>query len=112
MKGFNGGGMPQQMQELLKKAQKMQKSIEEATQESEAQIFEGSAGGGGVTAKVNGRFEVQAVSINPDLLQVSEKELLEQMILVAVNDAVKKARETLQSKLSKVTGGVPIPGLV
>jgi len=107
-KGFNGlpGG---NMQALLKQAQKMQKDMQQAQQEAEAFEAEGSAGGA-VRVVMNGKYEVVTVKITPEACDPSDVEVLEDMVRVAVNDAVQKVRKNSDEKLSRVTGGMGIPG--
>jgi len=109
-KGFNGfpGG---NMQALLQQAQKMQKNIEKAQAEVGDIEAEGSAGGGAVKFKVNGKFEVLSVEINPEVLNPSDVEMLQDVVRAAANDAISKVRESVQSKMSQATGGFNMPGL-
>lgn len=109
-KGFNGfpGG---NMQALLKQAQKMQKDMQEAQVEAEAFEADGSAGGGAVKVVVNGKHEVLSVKIAPEACDPSDVEVLEDMVRVAMNDAVQKVRKNTDEKLSRVTGGMNMPGM-
>jgi DNA-binding YbaB/EbfC family protein len=109
-KGFNGmpGG---NMQALLKQAQKMQKDMQKAQVEAEAFEAEGSAGGSAVRVVVNGKYEVLKVKISPDACDPSDVEVLEDMVRVAMNDAVQKVRKNTDEKLSRVTGGMGMPGM-
>jgi hypothetical protein len=100
-----GGGM--NMNALMKQAQQMQRKMEAAQQEAEAQEFEASAGGGAITVKVSGKRQLLDVSIDPDLLDPEEVEMLQDLILVAVNDALTKAEESVAAAMGKVTGGMP-----
>jgi DNA-binding YbaB/EbfC family protein len=94
--------------ELMRNAGKLRESFEQAF-ESLGQIeVEGSAGGGAVTVKVNGRLEVVAVRIEPSLAADHDRELLEELIVAAVNAAMAKAREGAANSLASVTGGLPI----
>lgn len=108
-KGFNG--LPGGMQGLLQQAQKMQKDMQKAQEEAEVFEAEGSAGGGAVKFKMNGRNEVLAVEIKPEAVDPSDVEMLQDLIKAAANDALAKVRENTQSKMSKVAGGMNIPGL-
>ncbi|MFN4896684.1 MAG: YbaB/EbfC family nucleoid-associated protein [Pseudomonadota bacterium] len=109
-KGFNGfpGG---NMQALLKQAQKMQKDMQQAQVEAEAFQAEGSAGGSAVRVVLNGRYEVASVKIDPEACTPADVEVLEDMVRVAVNDAVQKVRKNTEDKLSSVTGGMGMPGM-
>ncbi len=104
-KQMPGGGM--NMNALMKQAQQMQKKMEVAQQEAETKEFEASAGGGAITIRVNGKKELLDVKIDPDLLDPEEVEMIQDLILVAVNDALNKAGEAVAAEMGKVTGGMP-----
>ena len=106
--GIPGGG---NMQALLQQAQKMQKDMQKAQAEAEAFEAEGSVGGGAVKIKINGKYEVFAVEVKPEAVDPSDIELFQDMVKSAVNDALTKIRENTESKLSRVTGGVTLPGM-
>lgn len=106
--GIPGGG---NMQALLQQAQKMQKDMQKAQAEAEAFEAEGSVGGGAVKIKINGKYEVLAVEVRPEAVDPSDIELFQDMVKSAVNDALTKIRENTESKLSRVTGGVTLPGM-
>lgn len=108
---FNGmGGMPN-MNSMIKQAQKMQAEMEKMQAELEEKSFEGTAGGGAVSATVSGKKELVGLQIQPDACDPDDVEMLQDLIIVAVNDAMKKADEASASDLSKITGGMNIPGL-
>jgi len=96
---------------LLKQAQKMQTEIARIQEELAERVVEGSAGGGMVKAVVNGKQEVLAVKIEKEVIDPEDKELLEDLIAAAVNQALKNAAELAKQEMSKVTGGLNIPGL-
>ena len=106
-----GGGMPkgmsgqqaQQMQQL----QAMQQRMEEVQAEVEERELETTAGGGAVTVKVNGKKELVSVTIDPDAMD--DAEMLQDLILVAVNEALRQMEEISQSEMEKVTGGLNLP---
>jgi hypothetical protein len=106
-KGFPGGNM----QGLLQQAQKMQKDMARAQEEAEGFEAEGSAGGGAVKVRVNGRYECLAVEVKPEAADPSDTEMLQDAIRIAVNDALAKIKSNTQEKISSVTGGLSIPGL-
>jgi DNA-binding YbaB/EbfC family protein len=85
--------------------------MEKATESLGQVHVEGTAGGGVVTAKVNGRLEVVAVRIDPKLLADGDTELLEDLVTAAVNQGLTKAREAAAKSISALAGGLPIPGL-
>ena len=96
---------------LLKQAQKMQQEMGRVKEGLKQRVVEGSAGGGMVTVHVNGNVEVLAIKINPEVIDPNEQEMLEDLILAAVKQAVEKAQELGQSELGKLTGGLSLPGL-
>ena len=106
--GFPGGG---NMQALLQQAQKMQRDMQVAQTQAEAFEAEGSVGGGAVKIKVNGKYEVLAVEIKPEAVDPSGVDILQDMIKAAANEAISKIRSNTDTTLSKVTGGMSVPGL-
>jgi len=100
------------MGDLLKQAQEMQSRMAKIQEELANKTVQGSAGGGMVQATVNGQFNLTAVKIEPSVVNPNEKEMLEDLILAAVNDGMRKARELASSEMSKLTGGLKIPGLM
>ena len=110
-KGFGGGMMPGNMNQILKQAQKMQDNMQKMQQELEAKEFEVSVGGGAVTVKVNGKKEVLDVTMKPEVVDPDDIEMLQDLVISAVNEALRKVDEMQQSQMSKVTGGMNIPGL-
>jgi len=105
-KGIGGMG------NLLKQAQEMQAKIAKIQEELGQKTVEGSAGGGMVQVTVNGQLNLCSVKIDPTVVNVTEKEMLEDLVLAAVNDAMRKAREMASAEMSKVTGGFKLPGLM
>ncbi|MDX2037625.1 MAG: YbaB/EbfC family nucleoid-associated protein [Isosphaeraceae bacterium] len=97
--------------ELMRNAGKIRENVEKATEALGQVIVEGTAGGGAVTAKANGRLELLSVRIDPKALASGDHELLEDLVTAAVNQALGKAREAAAQSLSSLTGGLPIPGL-
>jgi DNA-binding YbaB/EbfC family protein len=104
---FNQLGM---LADLMRNAGKLRESFEKAFESLGQLEVEGSAGGGAVTVKANGRLEVVAVRIDPKLVADADNELLEELVTAAVNAAMLKAREGAAKSLSSMTGGLP-PGL-
>jgi hypothetical protein len=100
------------MGDLLKQAQEMQGRIAKIQEELGQKTVEGSAGGGMVQVTVNGQFNLTTVKIEPSVINPAEKEMLEDLIAAAVNDAMRKAREMVSTEMSKITGGFKIPGLM
>ena len=108
--------MPQpNMQQLLKQAQKMQQEMMSAQESLKDEVVEASAGGGMVTVKVTGDLEVKAITIDPQAVDPEDVELLQDMVLAAVNEALRSAQELASSKLGGIAGGglggLGLPGL-
>ena len=104
--GFPGGGVPGSMNNLMKQAQKMQKQMAEQAKEFETKEFEASAGGGAVSVTVSGKRELTKVSIDPDAVDPEDVEMLQDMIMAAVNEALRKVEEANQAMMGKFTGGL------
>lgn len=106
--GFKGmgnmGGMMKQVQQMQKKMAKMQKELE-------AKEVEATAGGGAVTVKVTGKKEVVEINIDKDVVDPDDVEMLQDLVLAATNEALRKAEEMVNGEMEKVTGGMNIPGL-
>jgi len=111
MKGFPGmrGGFPGNLNKLMKQAKKMQQQMEEERATLEAKDYEGSAGGGVVTCTVNGRFELKSVAIKPEAVDPDDVEMLQDLVVAAVNDAMRKARDEQDSMMQGLTGGLDLP---
>ena len=103
-KAFDLGG-------LLQQAKQLQDRLTSVQDEIASRTVEGRAGGGMVIATVNGRLEVQRVSIDASLLEAPDREMLQDLIVAALNDALRAARALVAEEMQKVTGGLPIPGL-
>ena len=100
------GGMPGNMSNLLKQAQKMQRQMEETTKEVEGKEYSASSGGGAVTVTVSGKKEVTAVKISPEAVDPEDVEMLEDMIMAAVNEAFRQMEDASSQAMSKLTGGM------
>lgn len=109
--GFPGGFGGGNMNNLMKQAQAMQKKMQDMQKEIEVAEFEASAGGGAVTVKVTGKKEIVGINIKPEVVDPDDVEMLEDLVLSAVNEALRKAEEETESKMGKLTGGMNIPGL-
>ncbi len=99
------------MDQLFKQVQKMQAEMEKIQADLENQSIEGSAGGGMVRAVVNGKRDLLEVKIDPEVVKADETEMLEELICAAVNQAQQKATELQADSMSKLTGGMPMPGM-
>ena len=108
-KGF--GGVPGNMQALMKQAQKMQQDLLKAQQEAELFSCEGSAGGGAIKVTANGKQELTSVLISKEVVNSDDVEMLQDLVKDAVNDALAKVKDHTKNTLGSVTGGLNIPGL-
>ena len=97
--------------QMMKQAQQMQAKLGSLQKELETREIEASSGGGMVKVKVNGKQELLSLTINPECVNPEDVEMLEEMVLTAVNQAVKESNDMVSNAMSKVTGGLNIPGL-
>lgn len=104
--GYPGGMMPGNMNNLMKQAQKMQRQMEETTKELESKEFTASAGGGAVEVTVSGKKEVLSVKLSEEVVDPDDIEMLQDLIVAATNEALRKMEEESQSQMSKITGGL------
>ena len=111
MAKFNGG-MPggMNMNNLMKQAQKMQKQMEEVQKQTEAKTLEVTAGGGAIKVVMSGNKQVQEITISPDVIDPDDVEMLQDLVLTAVNEAIRQVEEMVNNEMSKVTGGMGLPG--
>ncbi|MCI5493051.1 MAG: YbaB/EbfC family nucleoid-associated protein [Lachnospiraceae bacterium] len=100
------GGMPGNMGNLMKQAQKMQRQMEEATKELETKEVTAAAGGGVVEVTVSGKKEITKIKIDPEAVDPDDVEMLEDLIMAACNEALRKMDEESQASMSKITGGL------
>ena len=112
-KGGFRGGMPGGMNQasMLKQAQKMQQEMLRMQQEQEAKTFTAKAGGGMVAATVNGKHELVNMEINPEAVAPDDVEMLQDMIIAAVNEAMRAADAEAANNMSRLTGGLNLGGL-
>lgn len=99
------------MNAMLKQAQKMQEDMAALQSDLETREYSAAAGGGMVEVTINGKHEITGLSIKPDVVDPDDIEMLEDLITAAVNEAVRIAAETGESEMSKLTGGMNLPGL-
>ena len=107
-RGGMGGGMNMNM---IKQAQKMQQDMLKMQEEMEAKEYEATVGGGVVTASVNGKHEVVRLSIDPEAVDPEDVEMLQDLVVSAVNEAMRKADAEAAQNMSKLTGGLNLGGL-
>ena len=108
-KGMGGG--PQNMQAMLRQAQKMQEDMAALQEDLDGREYEIKAGGGVVTVKINGKKEVLSIDIKPEIVDPDDIETLSDVLVAAVNEAIKKVEDTNAAEMQKVTGNVSIPGI-
>ena len=111
-KGFNSrgmGGMGGNMNNMIRQAQKMQQDMLKAQEELENKTYVAAAGGGVVSATVSGKKELVSVAIDPEAVDPEDVEMLQDMIVAAVNEALRKANDDAASQMSKLTGGLNLP---
>lgn len=99
------------MNNMFKQVQKIQKQMQKAQEELKEKTVEGTSGGGMVTVVVNGHKEILDIKIEKEAVDPDDIEMLQDLVLAAVNDALKKADEMIQNDLGKFTGGLNFPGL-
>ena len=103
--GFPGGGMPGNMGQLMKQAQRMQRQMEEAQAQLEESEMTGTAGGGVVEVTVSGKKEITKIKIDPEAVDPEDVEMLEDLVMAAANEALRKVEEASAASMSKFTGG-------
>ena len=104
--GFPMGGMPGNMNNLMKQAQRMQRQMEEGQKELETKEFVAAAGGGAVEVAVNGKKEVLRVKLSEEVVDPEDIEMLQDLIVAATNEALRKAEEASEELMGKMTGGL------
>ena len=108
-KGMGGG--PQNMNAMLRQAQKMQEDMEALQADLDAREYDISAGGGVVGVKINGKKEILSIDIQPEIVDPDDIETLSDILVAAVNEAIKRVEETNAAELNKITGPMNLPGL-
>ena len=102
MKGFGN---------IMKEAQKLQQQMERMQEEVAQKKVEATAGGGMVTVQANGKQELLSIKLDPEVINKDDAQMLEDLVLAACNEALRKSRELVQQEMGKLTGGLKIPGL-
>lgn len=106
--GFGGMG---NLSKMMKQAQKMQQEMARMQEELKDKEVEASAGGGAVTVKVTGKQELISITISPEVVDADDIEMLQDLVLAAVNEGLNQSRELAKQEMLKITGGIEIPGL-
>lgn len=99
-----GGNMMQRIQKMQEEMTRTQTAVEESE-------FSASVGGGAVEVVVNGKHEVKSIKMQPEVVDPEDIDMLEDLLLAAINEAIRKANETMESEMGKLTGGLNIPGM-
>jgi DNA-binding YbaB/EbfC family protein len=97
---------------MLRQAQQLQAKLAKMEEDLENEVVSGTAGGGVVKASVTGKLKVKSIEISPEAVDPKDVEMLNDLVLAAINDALDKAQELAQSRMSAITGGMNIPGLM
>ena len=108
-KGMGGGA--QNMQQMIRQAQKMQEDVAAKQEELDAREYEIKAGGGVVTVKINGKKEILSIDIAPELVDPDDIETLSDILVAGVNEAIKRVEDTNSREIEKITGAMAMPGL-
>ncbi len=108
-KGMGGG--PQNMQAMIRQAQKMQEDMAAKQAELDACEYDISAGGGVVNVKINGKREILAIDLKPEIVDPDDIETLSDILIAAINEAIKRVDDTNNAELNKITGPMNLPGL-
>ena len=108
-KGMGGG--PQNMNAMIRQAQKMQEDMEALQADLDAREYDISAGGGVVGVKINGKKEILAIDIQPEIVDPDDIETLSDILVAAVNEAIKRVEDTNSAEMSKITGSMGMPGM-
>jgi nucleoid-associated protein EbfC len=96
---------------LMKEAQRLQQQMAQMQEEVAQKKVEATAGGGMVTVQANGKQEIVSIKIDPEVINKDDAQMLEDLVLAACNEALRKSRELIQQEMGKLTGGLKIPGL-
>jgi len=99
-------------QNLMKQAQKLQEKMAKVQEELASKTVEATAGGGMVTAVVSGKFELTSIRIEKDVVNAEDVEMLQDLIVAAVNEGIRRAQEMASAEMAKVTGGMKLPGMM
>ena len=108
-KGMGGG--PQNMQSMIRQAQKMQEDMAAKQEELDAREYEVNAGGGVVTVKINGKKEILSIDLDPEIVDPDDVETLTDLLVAGVNEAIKRVETTNAAEMEKITGSVGLPGM-
>ncbi len=108
-KGMGGG--PTDMNGMLKRAQKMQEDMAVLQEDLDSREYEINAGGGVVSVKITGKLEIKSIELKPEIVDPDDIETLSDVLVAAVNEAIKKVNDTNSEEMGKITGSISMPGL-
>ena len=108
---YTGSSAPTSRQQLAKQAQKMQEEMENATAELDEKEYSASAGGSAVNVVISGKLQIKKIDISPEVIDPEDPEMLADLVMAAVNEAIRNANEEKESVMTKISGGISIPGL-
>lgn len=106
----NSGG-PGNMNQMLKQAQKMQEDMTNLQSDLETREYSAVSGGGAVSVTVDGKHLIKSIKINPDIIDPDDAEMIEDLVTVAVNEAINNAIKTAEDEMGSITGGLNLPGM-
>lgn len=106
-----GGGAPANLQQLARQAQKMQEEMDEASEQLEVKEYSAASGGEAIKVTVTGAMEVKTIEIKPEVVDPEDIEMLSDLIIAAVNEALRKAATEKEEVMTKISGGLNMPGL-
>ncbi len=109
-KNYSNSGA-QNLQHIARQAQKMQEEMDSANKELEAKEYTAASGGGAVTATVSGKLEIVSLEIKKDVADPEDTEMLSDLIIASVNEAIRKAKQEKDEVMDKISGGLNVPGL-
>lgn len=108
--GYGGGGAGN-MNNMVKQAQKMQEDMAKVQAELEEQVYDVTSGGGAVEVTITGKREIKSITVKPEVVDPDDIEMLQDLLVAAVNEAIRKVEEVSEKEMSKVTGGFNMPGM-
>ncbi len=106
------GGGPQNMNTMIRQAQKMQEEMQVKQAELAERVFKSTVGGGAIEVTANGKKEITAIEIKPDVVDPEDIEMLQDLIIAAVNEILRNIEEVTSTEMEKITGGLNVPGMV
>ena len=109
--GYGGGGGANNMSGMIKQAQKMQDEMAKVQEELDVQVYDVTSGGGAVKVTITGKREVKAIELKPEVVDADDIDMLQDLLVAAVNEAIRKVEEVSEKEMSKITSGINMPGI-